>query len=88
MCQDQIIENNVDDRVRKTVDNAVLTVKKREHDAILVAMDNIVLPPVEMPVRSITVSSGRGPSSMFQDPDQRDIKEILQTRRSCQPLAE
>ena len=43
------------------------------HDAILTAIDNVRIPRVEMAVRSITESSGRGPSSMVQIPDQRDF---------------
>ena len=36
-------------------------------------MDNVVKPQVELAVRSITESSGRGPSSMLQNRDQRDF---------------
>ena len=41
-CQDQIIENYSDDKIRKAVDNAVTTVENRVHDAILTAMDNVL----------------------------------------------
>ena len=43
------------------------------HDIILTAMDNVVIPRVEMTVRSITRSLGQGPSSVVQNPDQRDL---------------
>ena len=42
-------------------------------DAILTAMDNVVIPQVEMAVRSITVSSGRGPSNVVQSIDRMDF---------------
>ena len=36
-------------------------------------MEKVVIPRVEMAVRSITVSSGRGPSNVVQNPDRRDF---------------
>ena len=55
------------------VDNVVLTVKNGLHDAILTAMDKVVIPRVEMVVRSITGSSGHGPNSVVQNPDRGDF---------------
>ena len=72
-CQDQIIEKSIDDKIRKAVDNAVMTVESRVADASLTAMDNVVMPWVEMAVRSITESSVRGRSCMIQNPDQLDL---------------
>ena len=43
------------------------------HDAILTAMDKVVIPRVAMAVRSITGSSGHGPCSEVQNPDRRDF---------------
>ena len=43
------------------------------HDAILTAMDNVIILRVEMTVRSITSSSRLGPNSTFQNPDRRDF---------------
>ena len=42
-------------------------------DAILTAKDKVVKPRVEMAVRSVTESPGRGPSSVVQNPDRRDF---------------
>ena len=53
ICQDQFIGNNIDDRIREAVDNAVMTVKNRMHDAILTTMDNVIIPLVEMTVKLI-----------------------------------
>ena len=73
--QNQLIVtgSNIDGIFRKVVDNAVMTVKNRMHDAILTEMDTLVLPRVEMAVRSITGSSGHGPTSIVQNPGRRDF---------------
>ena len=72
-CQNQVFEKIVDDNFRKAVNNAVVTVKHRMHDAILTAMDNEVFQRVEKAVRLITGSSGQRPSSLVQNPDWRDF---------------
>ena len=52
------------------VHNAVETVENCMRDAILTAMDNMIIPRIEMAVRSIIRSSGQGPRSVVQHPDQ------------------
>ena len=37
--QNKVIGSNIDDQIRKAVDNAVMTVENHMHDAILTAMD-------------------------------------------------
>ena len=71
--QNQVIENNIDDKIGKAVDNAVMTVENCMHDAIFTAMDKVVIPRVEMAVRSITGSSGHGPNFVVQNPDRRNF---------------
>ena len=71
--QYQVIGNNIDDKIRKVVDNAVKTVENRMHDAVLTVMDNVVIPRVEMAVRSTTGSSGHGATSTVQNPDRSDF---------------
>ena len=73
--QYQVMENNIDGEVRKAVDKAVLTVENRKHDAIVTAMDKVVIPRVEMAVKSITGSSGHGLNSEVQNPYQRDFSK-------------
>ena len=68
-----VIENNIDDKIRRAVHNAVFTIENRMHGAILTAMDKVVLPRVEMAVTSITGSSGHRPNSEVQNPDRRDF---------------
>ena len=43
------------------------------HDAILTAMDNVIIPRVEMAVKSITGSTGLGTNSEVQNPDRSDF---------------
>ena len=71
--QSQVIENDIDDKFRRAVDNAVLTVENRMHDAILTPMDKVVILGVEIAVKSITGSSGHGPNSEVQNPNRRDF---------------
>ena len=42
--QNQVVENKIVDKIRRAVDNAVLTVENCMHDAILTAMDKMVIP--------------------------------------------
>ena len=72
-CQNQVIENTIYDKIREAIESAVLTIENRIHDFILTAMDNVVIPRVEMAVRSITELSGRGSSSVVQNPGQRNF---------------
>ena len=72
-CQGLVFENNIDDKIRKAVDDAVNTVEYRMLDAILTAMDNVVVLRIEVVVRSITQSSGRALISIVQNPDQKDV---------------
>ena len=68
---DQVIERNITERDRSKVDSVAAAVEIRVHDTVLTAMENMVLPGVEMAVGSITGSSGRGQTSVVQNPDHR-----------------
>ena len=48
-----------------------MTVKNRMHDAILTAIDNVVIPRAEIAAKSITGSTGHGTNSEVQNPDRR-----------------
>ena len=61
-CQNQVSGNNTDDRIRDAVDSAVIVVGNRMYDAILTAINDVVIPRVEMAVRSITASCENGPN--------------------------
>ena len=68
--QNQVIESNIDDIIRRALDNAVSTVKNCMHDAILTAM---VIPKVETVIRSISGSIGHGPNSEVRNSDRRNF---------------
>ena len=70
---DEVIQRNFADNFRKEVVNAVMAVESRVPDEISTAMYNVVIPIAELAVRSVIESSGRGPNSMAQNPDQRDF---------------
>ena len=72
-CPNQVKVNNSGNKIGKAVDNAVKIVENRMHDAILTAMENVVIPRVEMALRSITGSSGQRSDSLVQNPDRRDF---------------
>ena len=76
LSQSQVIKGHIDDRIRNAVDNAVVAVGNRMHDAILTAMNNADIPRVDMAVRSITGSSGNGTNGVVQNPDVRDCTGI------------
>ena len=42
-------------------------------DAIMAAMDNVVIQRVELVMSSITGSTGQGPSRVVKNPDRRDF---------------
>ena len=73
MRQNQVIENRNDDQFTRVVGSAVMNVENRMHDAILTAIDNVVIPRVELAVKSITGSAGHGTSSEVQNLDLRDF---------------
>ena len=86
--QNQVIGNNIDDRIRKAVDSTVKTVANRMHDVALTAMDNVVISRVEKAVRAISASSGHGPTSTFENPHRRDFVGNTKTLRSSRPPAD
>ena len=56
--QNHARENNIENKIRRAIDNTVLTVESRMHDGVLTAMDRVVITRVETAVRSITGSIG------------------------------
>ena len=71
--QNQVIENKIDDQITRAVCSPAMTVKNCMHDAILTAVDNVVISRGEMAVKLITGSAGHGTSSEIQNPDRRDF---------------
>ena len=71
--QNQVLEKNFDNKIIRAFSSAVMTVEKRMHDAILTAIDNVVIPRVQMAVKSITGSRGHGTNNEVQNPDRGDF---------------
>ena len=71
--QNQVAGDSIDNKFRKAVDEAILTVENFMLDAILTTMDNVVIPRAEMAVRSITGSSALGPNIVVRNPDRSDF---------------
>ena len=69
--QNQVMEKIIDDKIKRAVENAVLTVENCMHDAILTAMCKVVFTRVEKAVRSVTGSSRLEPKREVQNPDRR-----------------
>ena len=77
--QNQVIESNTDDRIRNSVNSAVIVVENRMHDAILTPMNIVVITQVERAVRSITGSSRNGPNNIVYNLDRRNFTGITET---------
>ena len=75
--QNQVIENNFDNQITKAVSSVVMTVEKVKHDAILIVIDNVILPRVEIAVKLFTASTAHGTNSEVQNPDRGDLLGIL-----------
>ena len=71
--RNQVKENNIDDQITRAVSSAVMTVENRMHDVFLTAIDNVVIPRVEMAVKLVTGSTGHGTNSEVQNLDRRDL---------------
>ena len=71
--QNQIIGSNIHGRIRNVVDSAGVVVKNLMQDPILRTMNNVVIPRVELAVRSITSSSRNEPNSIVQNSNRRDF---------------
>ena len=72
---DQLSGRRIADRIRR---GWQCCYENRVHDGILTAINNVVIPRVEVVVRSITGSSGRGPNSVAQNPDHEDFSENIE----------
>ena len=65
------LEENIVSKVRSEVDCVMTAVETRVQDAVLTALENLVIPGVELVMRSGNVSSGRSVHGNVLDHDQR-----------------
>ena len=59
------LEKNFANKVRGEVDSVMTTVENRVRDAILTAIESLVIPRVELAMKSVNASSGRDENSIF-----------------------
>ena len=87
--QNQVLESNTDNKIRNAIDSAVIAVENRIHDAISTAMNNVVIPQVEMAVRSIRGSYQEMDPKVESRTLIEDTSEgTLKTLRSGRPLVD
>ena len=67
------LEENIVSKVRSEVDNVMTTIKTRVQDPVLPAIANLVIPIVELAMKSANASSGRSVDGNVWDPDQSDL---------------
>ena len=75
-------EENIFSKVRSEVDNAMITVETRVQDAVLTAIQNLVIPRVELAMKSADASSGRSIGGNVLEPDQRDFSGNIEGLQS------
>ena len=66
------LEKCFNERIDREMSNIVDTVEDRIQNAILTAIENIVAPKIELAIRSINASSGRGATSVTANSERRE----------------
>ena len=66
------LERCFNERIDREMSNIVDTVEDRIQNAIFTAIENIVAPKIELPIRSINASSGRDATSVSANSERRE----------------
>ena len=66
------LERCFNERIDREMSNIVDMVEDRIRNAVLTAIDNIVAPKIELAIRSINASSGRGVTSVLANSESRE----------------
>ena len=75
------LRKNIVSKVRGEVDSVMTTVETRMQGAVLFAIENLLIPRVELAMKSVNASSGREVGSVVLDPDQRDFSGNMEGLR-------
>ena len=67
------LEENIVSIVRSEVDNVMTTVETRVQDAVLTAIEKLLIQRLELVMKSAIASSGRSIDGNVLQPDQRDF---------------
>ena len=65
------LEKSIDIKLCSEVDSMLTMVETRVQDEVWTDMENLMLPRVELTMKSVIASSGRGVDSFVLDPDHR-----------------
>ena len=69
------LEENIIIKVRSEVDSVMTTVETRIQDAVLTAMENLVIPRVKLAMKSAHASSERSVDGNVVEPNQREFSK-------------
>ena len=67
------LERSVVNKVRSEVENVITTIETKVRDAILTAIESLVVPGVELAIKSVNAFYGRDVSSVVPDPNQKEF---------------
>ena len=67
------LEENIVSKMRSEVDSVMTTVETRVQNVVLTAIENLVIPRVELAMRSANASSGRSVDCYVLELDQGDF---------------
>ena len=70
------LERCFNERIDREMNNIVDTVEERIQNAILTAIDNIIVPKIELAIRSVNASSGRDMTSVSAHSERREYTGI------------
>ena len=68
-----ILERTILGKIRSEVDNVMTTVETRVRDALLIAIGKLILPRIELAMKSFNASYGHEVGSVVLDLDQGDF---------------
>ena len=75
------LEENFVSKVRSEVDSVLTSVETRIQDAVLIAIEKLVIARVELAMKSANAPSGRSVDGKVVEPDQRDFLSNIKSLR-------
>ena len=75
------LRKDIVSKVRGEVDSVMTTAETRVQDALLTAIENLLIPRVKLAMKSVNASSGREVGSVVLDSDQRDFSGNIESLR-------
>ena len=71
-------EENIVSKVQSEVDNVMTTFETRFQDAVLTAIENLVIPSMELALKSANAFSERSVDGNVLESDQRDFSDNVE----------